>query len=84
MAQVNSLELAAAEMAQAAADLVARERENLNLRAKGVEERLLQSRETARQEAAAVLGRKMSAMEALLVRLRVCVTVYVRARASYK
>ncbi|KAJ9522476.1 hypothetical protein QJQ45_008233 [Haematococcus lacustris] len=68
--EVQSLELTAAEMAQAAADLVAREREILNLRGKGVDARQLSAKESARQEAAAVLERKMSAMEALLVSRR--------------
>ncbi|KAJ9522786.1 hypothetical protein QJQ45_019818 [Haematococcus lacustris] len=68
--EVQSLELTAAEMAQAAADLVAREREILNLRGKGVDARQLAAKESARQEAAAVLERKMSAMEALLVSRR--------------
>mmetsp|Transcript_26573 Transcript_26573/g.67656 ORF Transcript_26573/g.67656 Transcript_26573/m.67656 type:complete len:709 (-) Transcript_26573:349-2475(-) len=68
--EVQSLELTAAEMAQAAADLVAREREILNMRSKGADARQLAAKETARQEAAAVLERKMSAMEALLVSRR--------------
>ncbi len=68
--EVQSLELTAAEMAQAAADLVAREREILALKSKGADVRVLAAKETARQEAAAVLERKMSAMEALLVSRR--------------
>lgn len=68
--EVQSLELTAAEMAQAAADLVAREREILNMRSAGAPLSELAARETARQEAAAVLERKMSAMEALLVSRR--------------
>ncbi len=68
--EVQALELTAAEMAQAAADLVAREREILSLKNKGADNGILAAKETARQEAAAALERKMSAMEALLVSRR--------------
>jgi len=68
--EVQTLELAAAEMAQAAAELVAKEREILNLRTKGADARTLSARETQRAEAAAALERKMAAMEAVLAARR--------------
>ncbi|KAF5840255.1 glycoside hydrolase superfamily [Dunaliella salina] len=70
--EVSSLELSAALMAQAAADLVAREREILDLSQpeKGTSVREMSVKERGRKEAAAVLERRMSAMEALLVSRR--------------
>jgi len=68
--EVSSLELTAAEMAQAAANLVAQEREILDLQSKGADQRVLTVKEAGRREAAAVLERKMSAMEALLTTRR--------------
>lgn len=67
---VQSLELTAAEMAQAAAELVATEREIMNLRSRKAEAREISTKENARAEAAAALERKMSAMEALLAARR--------------
>uniref|UniRef100_A0A383VU35 Alpha-amylase n=1 Tax=Tetradesmus obliquus TaxID=3088 RepID=A0A383VU35_TETOB len=66
-----ALELAAAEMAQAAAVFVALEKEMDKLRAKGADGGVIALKDTARQEAAAVLERKMAAMEACLAARRV-------------
>lgn len=68
--EVATLELAAAEMAQAAAELVATEREILRLRDKGADAKLITSREALRSETAAALERKMSAMEAVMAARR--------------
>lgn len=68
--EVQMLELAAAEMAQAAAELVATERDILRLRAKGADGKALAAREAQRTETAAVLERKMSAMEAVMAARR--------------
>ncbi|GFR49731.1 hypothetical protein Agub_g11888 [Astrephomene gubernaculifera] len=71
--EVDTLELAAAEMAAAAAELVATEREIIELRASNADARLLQSREASRTEAAAALERKMAAMQAVLAARRTAV-----------
>eukprot|EP00798_Chlamydomonas_sp_ICE-L_P005716 gene5716-19000_t len=65
---VQSLEFAAAEMAQAAAELVAKEREIIHIRKKkkSIDAIAMTEKETARAEAAAQLERKMSAMEAVM------------------
>ncbi|KAF8066365.1 AMY2 [Scenedesmus sp. PABB004] len=68
-----ALELAAAEMAQAAAEFVALEKEMDVLRAKGADGGLIALKDTARQEAAALLERRMAAMEACLAARRVIV-----------
>lgn len=69
--EVQSLELTAAEMAQAAADLVSKEREILSLRsAGGTEATVMAAKEEARAEAAALLERRMAAMEAVLAARR--------------
>jgi alpha-amylase len=68
--EVSSLELAAAEMAQAAAELVAKEREILSMRSKGADAKLVTGKEQQRGEAAANLERKMAAMEAVLAARR--------------
>lgn len=65
------LELAAAEMAQAAALFVALEKEVEVLKAKGSESSVIQLKDNARQDAAAQLERKMAAMEACLAARRV-------------
>jgi alpha-amylase len=66
-----ALELAAAEMAQAAAVFVALEKEMDKLKAKGADGSMLALKDTARQEAAAELERKMAAMEACLAARRI-------------
>lgn len=68
--EVATLELAAAEMAQAAAELVATEREILRLREKGADAKIITLRENLRAETAAALERKMSAMEAVMAARR--------------
>lgn len=65
------LELAAAEMAQAAALFVALEKEVEVLKVKGAESSVIQLKDNARQDAAAQLERKMAAMEACLAARRV-------------
>ena len=67
---VQALELSAAEMAQAAAELVAKEREIISLRGRNADGKVLAAKETARAEASAVLERKMAAMEAVLAARR--------------
>ncbi|MEW5307360.1 MAG: hypothetical protein WDW36_009764 [Sanguina aurantia] len=69
--EVQALELSAAEMAQAAAELVSRERGILALReAKNPDARLIAAQEAGRAEAAAVLERRMAAMEAVMAARR--------------
>lgn len=70
---VQVLELTAAEMAQTAAELVAKEREILQLRQKNADAKIIAAKEAARAEAAAMLERKMSAMEAVLAARRAVV-----------
>ncbi|KAK9915375.1 hypothetical protein WJX75_008171 [Coccomyxa subellipsoidea] len=65
-----ALEVAAAEMAQAAANLVAIERSIVGLTERGGDAQALAAKETERAEAAAVLERRMAAMEAVLVARR--------------
>lgn len=63
------LEIAAAEMATAAAGLVALERELSDMKSadiEGIAENAILEKEVLRQEAAAVLERRMAAMEAVL------------------
>jgi alpha-amylase len=68
---VGSLELAAAEMAQAAAVLVSREREIMSLTDdESADKRVLATKESQRAEAATALERKMAAMEAVLAARR--------------
>eukprot|EP00192_Tetraselmis_astigmatica_P007506 CAMPEP_0117654098 /NCGR_PEP_ID=MMETSP0804-20121206/3558_1 /TAXON_ID=1074897 /ORGANISM="Tetraselmis astigmatica, Strain CCMP880" /LENGTH=714 /DNA_ID=CAMNT_0005460347 /DNA_START=1 /DNA_END=2145 /DNA_ORIENTATION=- len=65
------LELAAAEMSQAAAELVALERETLELlQDPNVSEDIIRARENQRAEAATLLERHMAAMDAAIKRLR--------------
>jgi alpha-amylase len=64
----EALELAAAEMAESAAMLVQLEREMVALKDAPAEQR--RAKEQARLEAAAVLERKMAAMEAVLAARR--------------
>lgn len=64
------LELAAAEMAQSAASLVRLEREIVALSKQPERETELNAREVERQECAALLERKMAAMEAALAARR--------------
>ncbi|KAG2436035.1 hypothetical protein HYH02_011747 [Chlamydomonas schloesseri] len=67
---VDALELAAAEMAQAAAELVSTERDIIRMRAGNADSRALQAKEASRTEAAAGLERKMAAMQAVLAARR--------------
>lgn len=66
----NALENAAAEMAQAAAALVAMEREIVTLAASGADATMLAAKAGERSEASALLERKMAAMEAVLTARR--------------
>jgi len=68
--EVATLELAAAEMAQAAAELVAVEREILTLRDAAADSTKLAAREVLRTETAALLERRISAMEAVMAARR--------------
>ena len=77
--EVQTLELAAAEMSQVAAELVATERDILRLRSKGTDERTLAAREAMRAESASALERKMAAMQAVMAARR---TVLVEAEAA--
>jgi alpha-amylase len=70
----RQLELAAAEMAQAAAHLVELERSIVSTTWSGSSASSTATTEQARQEAAAVLERKMAAMEAVLAARRMPVT----------
>ncbi|CAL5221418.1 g3605 [Coccomyxa viridis] len=65
-----ALEVAAAEMAQAASTLVAIERTIMSLSEKGADTTALVAKETERAEAAAQLERRMAAMEAVLAARR--------------
>jgi len=69
-ADATNLELAAAEMASAAAQFVALEKEMEKLQAKKADSGVISVKEAARQEAAALLERKMAAMEAVLASRR--------------
>lgn len=69
-AESSGLERAATEMAQAATALVTLERKIIELAGKGAEARTLEELETERSEAAAVLERRMAAMEAALAARR--------------
>ncbi len=80
--EVATLELAAAEMAQAAAELVATEREILRLRSKGADAKTLSAREVLRTETAAALERKMSAMEAVMAARRTVLVEPEKAQPS--
>lgn len=68
--EASKLELAAAEMAQAAAHLVDLEREIVGLSTTGADTSQLAVKEAERTEAAAGLERKMAAMEAVLAARR--------------
>lgn len=67
------LELAAAEMAQAAAELVTLERAIIAMVKDGADVTELRSKEAGRVEAAAALERRMAAMEAVLAARRALV-----------
>ncbi|KAG1659688.1 hypothetical protein FOA52_004327 [Chlamydomonas sp. UWO 241] len=80
--EVATLELAAAEMAQAAAELVATEREILRLRQKGAEAKELGAREALRTETAALLERRMGAMEAVMAARRTALVETTKAEPT--
>ncbi len=80
----NELEVAAAEMAEAAAALVRAEREFLAAAQAGAEQATLLVKQTERGEASSMLERKMAAMEAILISRRTQVELAAKKAAEPK
>lgn len=70
---VSALESAAAEMALAASNLVALERELISLMAQGADQAVLDLKYAERGEASSLLERRMAAMEAIITSRRALV-----------